>query len=112
MSRAAVFPGIEAPAYTTYELTTEDPAFDLSTVIAARLEVIFQDEDTANWNCTTAPIPGVPAANGIELTRIHDANDVPPGSEGFITVRAVCDLSGGGIASGEWRTIPVQRAGT
>lgn len=111
-SRNAVYPGIEAPASSWYDLTTTNVDFDLSTVTAARLNIIFQNETTAVWTCSFAPIAGVPAAEGVRVTRLHSADDLPEGSEGFIRVQAECDLSGGGKARGEWVTIPVERAGT
>lgn len=111
-TRNAVYPGIVAPASTKYDLTTEDAAFDLSTVTAARLLVIFDDETEATWDCTTAPIAGVDPTQGIQLIRLHQVDDLPPGSEGFIRVRADCDLSGGGKATGFWKSIPVEKDGT
>lgn len=111
MSRNAVYPGIVAPASTRYDLTTDDPAFDLSTVTAARLVVLFDDETTATWDCTFGAIPGVAAANGVRLTRLHQADDIPEGAEGKVMIRADCDIAGG-LATGDWRTVPVERAGT
>lgn len=112
-ARNAVFPGIVAPASTKYDLTTDDPAFDLSTVTAARLLVIYDNDDTATWDCTFGPIPPdvAPTATAVRLTRLHQADDIPAGSEGKIMIRADCDIAGG-VATGDWRTVTVEREGT
>lgn len=108
----SVYPGITSPAFTTFDVTTDDAALDLSTTIGATLEIIFGDETEAQWTCTFADIPGVASASGQRLTRVHQDADVPAGSEGFLSVRAALELSGGDTVLSEWRTLIVKRAGT
>jgi len=89
-----LYPGCTAPVATRYDLTTDDPDFDLTTITAARLKVFFDNGDEAVWSCSMVPIPPDVAIQPgrVRLIRLHDAADIPEGSEGTITVRADVDI--------------------
>ena len=114
-ARNALYVGAVAPVSTVYDLTTDDPAFDLTTASAADLHVWFENDDEADWSCSLSPIPpdGAIGAGRLRLTRLHQSADLPEGSEGTIRVqpRVTIPASAEPIR-GEVRAIPVERAGT
>jgi len=90
----ALYVGAVSPVSTKYDLTVDDPAFDLSTATGGRLQVSFASGETATWECTLSPVPPDVSIqpSRVRLTRLHDAADLPEGSEGTLRIFPEVDL--------------------
>lgn len=84
----ALYPGCVTPVKSTVTVTTDDAAFDLSTATAGRIVALFANGDVAAWDAELSD----DSATSITLTRDHEEEDVPEGSEGVAYLHAEIDI--------------------
>lgn len=84
----ALYPGCVAPVKTTVTVSTDDADFDLSTATAGRIVAQFADGTGTSW---TATLSGA-SADELVLTREHEADDVPAGTEGIAYIHGEVDI--------------------
>lgn len=109
----SLYVGAAAPVQTVFDVTSSGGAFDLSTIASARLFVRFADGSSGQWPAVVGPTPPdvAPTTTRARLTRVHDAADIPAGSEGSARVRADITLAGGAVVRTRWRPVEILREG-
>lgn len=65
--------GATAPYAVKYTVSTEDPAFNLTLVTAARFDVLRGSGQIATWGATLSGA----TTSSLVLTHVFDASDVP-----------------------------------
>ncbi len=84
----ALYPGCVAPVKSRLVVTSDDEAFDLSTATGARIVAVFADGNVAAWEAELSD----ESATSLTLTREHEADDVPEGTEGVAYLHAEVDI--------------------
>jgi hypothetical protein len=107
MSGQGVYPGCVDPVSTVFVAECDDTAIDLTDVTAARIKVRFANGTDATWE---AELSGADVGE-VTLTRAHDAEDVPPRTEGTAYIYAELDLVGGATLITEAQPLPVLKVG-
>jgi hypothetical protein len=82
----ALYPGCAAPISTV--VIVSSPSLDISAAVAARIKIRLPDDSIVD-------LPGVISglsATGCTVTREHEVDDIPEGSEGSARVWAELDI--------------------
>lgn len=83
-----LYPGCAAPLSTV--IVVSSPDIDLSDASAARLCICFPDDSVVEFE---AELSGI-SETGCTVTRVHEATDIPTGSEGNARAWAEIDVDG------------------
>jgi hypothetical protein len=104
-----LYPGCVAPVSTVVFVETDTAEFDLSTATAGRIIAVLPDNTEVTWEAELSDAD----TGELTLTRAHEADDVPEGSEGTAYIRAEIDIpaSSAPIVTSS-RPVPIHKLGS
>jgi hypothetical protein len=83
-----LYPGCVAPLKTEITVTSDDDDVSLAGATGARIFFVFEDDTEAELTAEVSAI----SATSVTVTREHEADDIPEGSEGMARVWAEIDI--------------------
>ena|SRR3972149_112250 len=104
-----LYPGCVSPISTVVFVETDSVDIDLSTATAGRIIAVLPDNTEVSWDADISD----EEAGELTLTRAHQADDIPVGSEGTAYIRAEIDIpaSTAPIVTSS-RPVPIHKLGT